>query len=275
MNFSKKTVLVVDDDFEVVELVKAILRTKGHEVLVAYNGEEGWAQLLEKKPNLVITDLRMPKMSGLELCRKIRNTPEVMETPILVISSLTAGTDKSDEFWAMGLKSDDFLPKPFDPLTLLGRVEYLLRKNEYISSPRGPEGGNRAEPRSPAGGPAPTADVEKPGEVVTAFIECWNRKDFACEYKSLGEEMLGGVSIEDYVQRRAQLYADEHGENVEQKVLDSDVKITHNVATVAVLREDMINGVPKRKDERYTLKRTQDGWKIIGVRSRPLTFVVE
>jgi hypothetical protein len=87
--------------------------------------------------------------------------------------------------------------------------------------------------------------------------------------------MLGGVSQEEYIRRRRALYEDEGGNATEHRVLDTDIKLSHNVATVACLREDTVRGTPRRKDERYTLKRTAKGWKIVAVRSRPITFMVE
>jgi DNA-binding response OmpR family regulator len=269
-----KKILVIDDEYDIVELEKAILKTKGYNILVAYDGEEGWQRLMDEKPDLVVVDLRMPKMSGVEFCRKIRRTPEVANTPVLVVSSITAGADKPDEFWAAGLGSDDFLPKPFDPLSLLGKVEYLLRKGEYVSdlpsrSPRAP-----VEEPPPKNATKPRRG-DSPAEVVRIFVESWNTKNFSAEYDSLGDEMLGEVTREEYVQRRAQLYADENGDRITQHVLDTDVKISRNVAAVACLREDSVNGAPRRKDERYTLKKTTEGWKIVGMKSRPLTFTIE
>ena len=286
MAFENKRILVVDDDHEIVELVKAVLRTKGYEILVAYDGEEGWNKLLSLRPDLVVLDLRMPGMSGMQLCKNVRANPEVARTPLLVMTGLAEGIDKPDSFWVQGLGCDDFMAKPFDALNLLGRVEYLLRKHDYIS-----DGLTAAHVESAEGAPAQDngsqipgtphpavrhADViREPDDVVCDFVESWNSKDFSTEYRALGDEMLGGLSQEDYVQRRAQLYADEHGEEIICAVLDCDVKISHNMATVACLREDMVRGVPHRKDERYTLKKTRDGWKIVSVRSRPMTFTVE
>jgi CheY-like chemotaxis protein len=276
LNFSNRKILVVDDDYEIVELIKAVLRTKGHQVVVAYDGEEGLKLLTQEKPDLVITDLRMPKMSGLEFCRRIRATPGVAETPVLVISSITSGIDKPDEFWAAGLKSDDFLPKPFDPLSLLGRVEYLLRKNDYVSTARAPDGAGKSAANDVGELKQGVADdADAPDETVRSFVESWNDRNFAKEYNALGDEMLGGLSLTDYIARRAQLYADEHGDEVKHHVLDTAVKVSHNLATVACLREDMVHGIPKRKDERYTLKKSAGGWKIIGVKSRPITFTIE
>ena len=280
-----KKILIVDDDYEIVEFIKAILKTKGYQAVVAYDGEEGLKQLQSVKPDLVILDLRMPKMSGLEFCRAVRRDPELEAVPILVISSLAAEVEKPEEFWRQGLGCDEFLAKPFETLALLGRVEYLLRRGHYVSH-QNPDA-EPADTGNPptAAPPAPNGEsagrVERlaeaesdPGEVVRTFVESWNSRAFPNEYDTLGEEMLGGVTRQEYVARRLQLYADEVGDNTRCHVLDMDVDVHGKMATVACLREDVVNGVPRRKDERYTLRDTRNGWKIISVRSRPLTFTI-
>lgn len=270
MSANERKIVVVDDEYDIVELVKAVLRTKGYRVIPAYDGEEGYKLTVQERPDMVIMDLRMPKMSGMELCKRIRANPDIADTPVLIMSSITAGSDKPDEYWAAGLHSDDFMPKPFDPLSLLGRVEYLLRKHQYISTAATRDASPRAD-----SGPAERVDRDDPSEVVRTFVESWNRQDFNSEFSALGEEMLGGVSKDEYIKRRMTLYQDEGGEAIEHRVLDTDVRVSQNVATVACLREDMVRGAPRRKDERYTLKRTPQGWKIVAVRSRPITFTLE
>src|SRR5881394_3775114 len=150
--FENKKIVIVDDNKNMLDLIKAVLRTKGYELFAAYDGEEGLKVTQEVKPHLVIVDLRMPKMSGLEFCKRVRADESIATTPLLVVSSITVGTDKSDAFWAAGLGSDDFLPKPFDPLNLLGRVEYLLRKKEYVSAgahPQAPQPRTKVPPPRP------------------------------------------------------------------------------------------------------------------------------
>jgi hypothetical protein len=115
----------------------------------------------------------------------------------------------------------------------------------------------------------------EPDEVVRVFVESWNTRDFVAEFNALGDEMLGGLTCQEYVARRAQLYADEKGDTVKCRVLDMDVEIRGQLATVACLREDMAQDSPRRKDERYTLRRTPTGWKIVTMRSRPMTFNIE
>ncbi len=288
-----KKILIVDDDHEIVEFIKAILKTKNYEAVGAYDGEEALQVMETLQPDLVITDLRMPKMSGLEFCRAVKTNPATENTPILVVTSLAAEVDKPEDFWRQGLGCDEFLAKPFDPLALLGRVEYLLRRSRYVShqnghtespppipdTPRPESASSTAQPDVSSHASAPTAPsesrVKTPEEVVRDFIESWNSRNFAREYEAMDSEMHGGLSQNDYVQRRLQLYADEHGDLTQCHVIDIDGEIRNQMANVSCLREDTVKGVPKRKDERYTLRHTPHGWKIINVRSRPLTFTIE
>lgn len=267
---SRKRILVVDDEVDVVELVRVVLSTKGYEVIPTYNGEDGLSSAVSQKPDLIITDLKMPGMSGMEFIKRIRANAEVASTPILVISSLGSQVDKPDEFWTVGLGSDDFLAKPFDPLGLLGRVEYLLRKDSYISERPQSAGGNG----TPAGGTR-TYEVlksEDPADVVRAFVLAWNDQDFLLEYECLGDEMTHGLGKNEYIQRRLQSYADDRGTTQHQVIDAETLKKGELTATVACLRDDSTSGGPSRKDERYTLKKTASGWKIVNVRSRSLAM---
>lgn len=157
---------------------------------------------------------------------------------------------------------DDFIQKPFDPLDLLGRVEYIFRRQKYISN-------------SSNGVMAPEEERKKveslinatPDEVAKVFIEAWNTQDFASEYDCLASEMLGNIVKKDYITRRKQCYLDTKGEQTTQNCLEiSNSTQHHNMATVTCLREDIIRGVPRKRKDEYILRKTDSGWKIINVR---------
>jgi CheY-like chemotaxis protein len=280
---AKKRILVVDDESDVVEIVRVVLNTRGYEVLPCYNGEDGLRLLVSERPDLVITDLKMPGMSGMEFIKRLRAMADVAHTPVLVISSLGSQVEKPDAFWSMGLGSDDFLAKPFDPLSLLGRVEYLLRKNDYVSEK--PAGGGAAGPGAGAAGigagsaaagrnrPGKEAlSSDDPADVVRAFVDAWNHQDFETEANALSSEMLHGLSRADYISRRQQSFADDANATRHQAIDIQMISGNDLAATVACLRDDIIRGVSHRKDERYTLKKTPEGWKIVNVRSRVLAM---
>jgi CheY-like chemotaxis protein len=259
---ASRKIVVIDDDVEILNLIKAALKTKGYVSFTATNGEEGLRVINDKKPDLVIVDLMMPVLSGLEVCRRLRKDPEFEKIPIIVISGLGRESGKSEEFWKIGLQSDDFVAKPFDPLDLLGRIEYIFRRDAYVSTRT--EAAAKVE--------KVTIDLEKaaPPDVVKAFIEAWNSGDFLTEYNCLADEMRGGLATKEYIARRKQTYLDEHGIERKQRVLRVlESKISHNVASVTCEREDTVRSRSQTKQETYVLRKAANGWKIVTVRMKP------
>lgn len=275
-----KKIVVIDDEQDILEIVKATLKTKGYHIHGANDGEQGWQLIKQQRPDLIICDLKMPKMSGLELTRKLKASDELKDIPIIILSAITQESDKPEEFWRAGLKADDFISKPFDPLDLLGRVEYIFRKKDYVSSgakssdKKGetgvvlPEERTDHMAREESGSRVPQSE-KKPEEVVKDFVEAWNTRDFKREFKSIGEEMTGGLSQPDYIRRRMQCYQEEKGQYSTQKVVEvEDSKISKNLASVVIIREDKRGARKERKRQSFALRKTSDGWKIVNVRSK-------
>jgi DNA-binding response OmpR family regulator len=266
--FMAKKIVIIDDEQDVLEILKATLKTKGYHIITADNGEDGWRLILQQRPDLIITDLKMPKMSGLELRKKLQAQEELKNTPIIILSGIGKETGKPDEFWRSGLKSDDFISKPFDPLDLLGRVEYIFRRSEYISS-----GGTAQRVQvQKAHTPPPESQTEKsPERVVKDFIEAWNTQDFHLEFLSQSEEMTGGIAEEDYTTRRMQCYHDAHGQHHTQNVVKvEESTINRNLGKVVVMRQDTQGARVTAMQQTYALKKTMNGWKIVSVRSKQL-----
>jgi len=124
-----KRVLVVDDDQKTVELVKLYLNRDGYRVLTAYDGIEALRQARERNPDLVVLDLMLPGMDGLEVCRTLREESDV---PIIM---LTAKITEQDKLTGLDLGADDYVTKPFSPKELAARVRALLRR---LPGERGP-----------------------------------------------------------------------------------------------------------------------------------------
>jgi len=118
-----KRILVVEDDPAILRGLKDNLEFESYEVLTAEDGERGYAALKEKKPDLVILDLMLPKMSGYELCRKARK--EGLTTPILM---LTARGEEKDRVAGLDQGADDYVTKPFSVPELLARIRALIRR---------------------------------------------------------------------------------------------------------------------------------------------------
>ena len=125
-----KKVLVVDDDVKTVELVKLYLDRDGYQVLTAYNGVEALRLAREGHPDLVVLDLMLPDIDGLEVCRTLRRESDV---PIIM---LTARTTDQDKLVGLDLGGDDYVTKPFSPKELIARVRAVLRR---LPGERGPD----------------------------------------------------------------------------------------------------------------------------------------
>jgi DNA-binding response OmpR family regulator len=118
------TVLAVEDDPAILRGLSDNLRFEGYEVVTASDGETGYKLQAEKKPDLILLDLMLPRMSGLEFCRKLR--AEGNQTPILM---LTARSEEPDRILGLDLGADDYVTKPFSVRELMARVRALLRRS--------------------------------------------------------------------------------------------------------------------------------------------------
>ena len=125
-----KRVLVIDDDAKTVDLVKLYLDRDGYQVLTAYNGVEALRLAREGHPDLIVLDLMLPDIDGLEICRTLRREVDV---PIIM---LTARTTDQDKLTGLDLGADDYVTKPFSPKELAARVRAVLRR---LPGDRGPE----------------------------------------------------------------------------------------------------------------------------------------
>ena len=125
-----KRVLVVDDDVKTVELVKLYLNRNGYQVLTAYDGVEALHLARERHPDLIVLDLMLPGIDGLQVCRTLRQESDV---PIIM---LTAKTTDQDKLAGLGLGADDYVTKPFSPRELAARVRAVLRR---LPGERGPD----------------------------------------------------------------------------------------------------------------------------------------
>jgi DNA-binding response OmpR family regulator len=122
----------VDDDRKTVSLVKLYLENDGHKVLCAYDGAEALRLAREERPHLVVLDLMLPGMDGLQVCRTLRAESDV---PLIM---LTAKTTESDKLTGLELGADDYVTKPFSPRELAARIKAVLRRTPGESLELGP-----------------------------------------------------------------------------------------------------------------------------------------
>jgi two-component system alkaline phosphatase synthesis response regulator PhoP len=118
-----KTILVVDDEPHIIELVKLYLTGENYAVEEATTGTEALSKFAATKPDLIVLDLMLPEIDGWEVCRRIRRESEV---PIVM---LTARTDDVDKIVGLELGADDYLAKPFNPRELVARIKAVLRRS--------------------------------------------------------------------------------------------------------------------------------------------------
>ncbi|MFD1125141.1 response regulator YycF [Lentilactobacillus raoultii] len=123
-----KKILVVDDEKPIVDIEKFNLTKEGYEVFVAYDGEEALKQVTEVDPDLIILDLMLPKIDGLEVAREIRKTKD---TPIIMV---TAKDSELDKVLGLELGADDYVTKPFSNRELVARVKANLRRQGTSSN---------------------------------------------------------------------------------------------------------------------------------------------
>ena len=125
-----RTILVVDDERNIVELARLYLRNEGFEIEAAYNGREGLEKARSVHPSLILLDIMMPEMDGLEVFRQLRKDSDI---PVIM---LTARADDVDKVVGLELGADDYITKPFNPRELVARIKTVLRRTE--AGPRRP-----------------------------------------------------------------------------------------------------------------------------------------
>lgn len=121
----KDKILIIEDEEDVIELIRYNLAKEGYQVLSAVSGEKGLDIALESRPSLILLDLMLPGLDGLEICRILKKNPKTENIPIIMV---TAKGEEADIVAGLELGADDFIPKPFSPRVLLARTRAVLRR---------------------------------------------------------------------------------------------------------------------------------------------------
>jgi two-component system phosphate regulon response regulator PhoB len=129
---AKATILVVDDEEDILELIRWHLVREGYEVLCAVSGEEAWDTIKQNRIELLVLDLMLPGIDGLELTRRLKTSDETRSIPILMLS---AKGEEADIVLGLELGADDYVTKPFSPRVLLARVRAVFRRRAQATPP--------------------------------------------------------------------------------------------------------------------------------------------
>jgi CheY-like chemotaxis protein len=121
-----KTILVIEDDEVARELMRMALERRGYKVAVAEDGIQGYEEAVRMRPDLIVTDIKMPAADGVHLVRRVRDTSELAETPILV----TTGFGSGSATFALAQGATAYEPKPINPESFLATVKRLIDKGE-------------------------------------------------------------------------------------------------------------------------------------------------
>lgn len=130
---SGETVLVVDDEPTIVEVVELYLNREGFRVVTAADGDAALQAVMQHHPDLVVLDLMLPKIGGLEVCRRLRAMEGAQRNAPLPIIMLTARGDETDRVVGLELGADDYVTKPFLPRELVARVKAVLRRTQHMA----------------------------------------------------------------------------------------------------------------------------------------------
>ena len=122
-----KKILIIEDERDILQLVKLYLEKEGFRTVTATSGAEGLDSAKQSKPDLIVLDLMLPEIDGLEVCKRLRSAPETAMLPIIM---LTAKAEESDQVIGLELGADDYVTKPFSPKALVARVKALFRRTE-------------------------------------------------------------------------------------------------------------------------------------------------
>ena len=131
----KKTkIAVIEDEADILEVIDYNLSKEGFDVCSALNGEEGLALVKKEGPDLVLLDLMLPGLDGIEICRKLKTDYSTRSIPIIMV---TAKGEESDIVLGLGMGADDYMVNPFRPRELMARIRSVLRRGDFIEEGEG------------------------------------------------------------------------------------------------------------------------------------------
>ena len=120
-------IVVIEDEADILEVIAYNLKREGYDVVTSTSGEDGLEKIERTKPHLVVLDLMLPEVDGIELCKKLKSDPLTQSIPVIMV---TAKGEESDVVLGLGVGADDYVTKPFSPRELTARVKAVLRRSK-------------------------------------------------------------------------------------------------------------------------------------------------
>jgi len=130
----KLKLLLVEDEPDIADIIKLQAEIAGYKLVVETDGLNGWRAIEREKPDLVILDLMLPGQSGFEICKKIKNHPDLKTTPVIILS---AKSEEIDQLLGLEIGADDYMTKPFSPKVLFSKIKVILKRGQ--ESEKGPK----------------------------------------------------------------------------------------------------------------------------------------
>ena len=124
---ANEKILCIEDEPQMIDLIRLILETQGYRVVAAQGGEEGLEMMLSERPDLILLDIMMPEMDGGDVYHRMQQEPELSQIPVIVVTAKAAPIDKV--LWMNVAQVDDYVTKPFGPADLLASVERVLARH--------------------------------------------------------------------------------------------------------------------------------------------------
>ena len=119
-----KKILIIEDDRDIINLVKLILELEGFEVFVAFDGQEGWEKIESLCPNLILLDIRLPKLDGFQVIERLKSNRATSRIPIVI---LTASAQKESIARGLAAGADTYITKPFEPAEMVQKIRQILK----------------------------------------------------------------------------------------------------------------------------------------------------
>jgi two-component system, OmpR family, phosphate regulon response regulator PhoB len=227
---NEKTILIVDDDTELIDFLALKLNKENFKIYRATDGESGFSKLQEIRPSLILLDINMPKMNGLELCKKIKINETLKHTPVIM---LTAKGETIDRILGLEFGADDYITKPFNYRELILRIKNVLKRGDGTSKER-----KKYE------WPDLTVDIENHEVMVNGEVV----RLTSTEFKLLSNlmEKPGQVKSRDYLLERIWGY----NEKIFSRTVDTHIQRLRTKLKTAGNHIETVRGVGYRFEEK-------------------------